>query len=212
MTTSPRQHIEEAGVIAVLRGVDPDAIVDVVEAIVDGGVTVVEVTAESPDAREAIATIDATFDDVLVGAGTVLDPAAVSQLVSAGASFIVSPVTDPDVIDVCHRADVLVAPGAYTPTEVYGAHEAGADLVKVFPAASGGPAHVRAIRGPLGDIPLLPTGGINADNAGAFIDAGAVAVGVGGAIVDHQAIEEGSFETIEANARAVADAVDATRQ
>lgn len=211
MTTDPLDRIAATGVIAVLRGIDPAAVPSVVEAIVDGGVDVVEITADSPAAVDAIETIEADFDDVLVGAGTVLDAEVVRRLTDAGAEFIVSPTTDETVIQAGHLAGVPVAPGAFTPTEVHRANRAGADLVKVFPASTGGPGHLRSLGGPLSGIDLLPTGGIDATNAGAYVEAGAVAVGVGGGIVDHKAIAAGTFDVIRANASDVVAAVEAAR-
>lgn len=204
-------RIVDAGVIAVLRGVDPPAVPDVVAAVVEGGVDVVEVTADSPAAAEVLTDLHGRFEDVLLGAGTVRDAATVGTMTDAGAAFVVSPTTDPAVIDACERRDVPVAPGAFTPTEVERADRAGADLVKVFPAATGGPGHVSALGGPLGDVPLVPTGGVGPGTAGDYIEAGAVAVGVGGAIVDHEAIAAGDFDRIRENAADVAGAVRAAQ-
>lgn len=207
MTGETFQRIVDERVIAVVRGVAPSEVVDVARTINAGGVGVVEVTADSPSAADAIGRIRDELPHLLVGAGTVLEAASLQELTDAGARFIVSPVVDEGVIDAAARRGVVAIPGAFTPTEVRRGLTAGADAVKIFPATSGGPAHVASIRGPLGDVPLVPTGGVTADNAGGFIDAGAVAVGVGSAIVDHAAIEAGDLSVIRDNTQAIVDAV-----
>lgn len=213
-TAMPKQQlgrITEGGVIAILRGVDPDSVVDVASAVVDGGVTALEVTADTPGVTDMIDTLSGSFDDVLIGAGTVLDAETARAVQLAGAEFVVTPTVNESVIETCNRYGTAVAPGAFTPTEALRAYEAGADLVKVFPAKSGGPEHVSAIGGPLSQIPLVPTGGVGPSNAGAYVDAGAVAVGAGSAIVSDEAVESESFETITDDARAMVEAVDAAR-
>lgn len=211
MTETPIERIVDTGVIAVLRGVDGSRAPDVVGAIEAGGVDVVEITADTAGAADIVETIDRTFEGVLVGAGTVLDADTAAAMARAGARFVVSPTVEQAVIETCHRHDVPVIPGAFTPTEVLRAHRAGADLVKVFPASTGGPGHLSALGGPLGHVQLVPTGGVDAGNAGSFIEAGAVAVGVGGAIVDDEAVRAGEFDTVRENARAVLAAVEAAR-
>jgi 2-dehydro-3-deoxyphosphogluconate aldolase/(4S)-4-hydroxy-2-oxoglutarate aldolase len=150
-------------------------------------------------------------DDALVGAGTVLDAETARAAQLAGAEFLVTPTVNRNVIRTANRYGTPIAVGAYTPTEALEAYQAGADAVKVFPAKTGGPDHVAAIGGPLPQIPLVPTGGVSAENAGAYVRAGAVAVGVGGSIVDHEAIDDDAYDQVEANARAVVEAVSAAR-
>lgn len=211
MRTDRLDRITDGGVIAILRGVNAASTVAVADAVVDAGVTALEVTADTPNAMSSIEAISGRVDDALVGVGTVLDAETARAAQLAGAEFLVTPTVNRDVIRTANRYGTPIAVGAYTPTEALEAYQAGADAVKVFPAKTGGPDHVAAIGGPLSQIPLIPTGGVGADNAGAYIRAGAVAVGVGSSIVDHEAIDDDAFDQIEANARAVVKAVSAAR-
>jgi len=204
-------QIGESGVIAILRGVDPESAIDVATAVIDGGVTALEVTADTPNVAETIGSLSDRFDDVLVGAGTVLDAETARAVQLAGAEFLVTPTVDVGVIETGNRYTTPVATGAFTPTEAIRAYEAGADFVKVFPAATGGPGHVAALGGPLPQIPLVPTGGVGPSNAGAYIEAGAAAVGVGSAIVTDDAVANEEYEVIAENARRTVDAVAAAR-
>jgi 2-dehydro-3-deoxyphosphogluconate aldolase/(4S)-4-hydroxy-2-oxoglutarate aldolase len=212
MRTDRLGRITDGGVIAILRGVERDDAVRVADAVVDAGVTALEVTADTPDATASIAAIADRVDDAVVGAGTVLDAETARAAQLAGAEFLVTPTVNRGAIRTANRYGTPIAVGAYTPTEALDAFEAGADLVKVFPAATGGPDHVAAIGGPLGQIPLVPTGGVGADDAGEYIDAGAAAVGVGSSIADGEAIAAGDFDAVRANARAVVEAVAAARE
>jgi 2-dehydro-3-deoxyphosphogluconate aldolase/(4S)-4-hydroxy-2-oxoglutarate aldolase len=199
-------------VIAILRGVGVEEAPAVADAVTDGGVTALEVTADTPDVTAAIEAVAERVDDAAVGVGTVLDAETARAAQLAGAEFVVTPTVNREVIRTANRYGTPIAAGAYTPTEAIEAFEAGADFVKVFPAKTGGPAHVAALGGPLSQVPLVPTGGVTADDAGAYVEAGAAAVGVGGAIVDHDAIEAGAYDRIAANARAVVEAVSAARE
>jgi 2-dehydro-3-deoxyphosphogluconate aldolase/(4S)-4-hydroxy-2-oxoglutarate aldolase len=206
------QRLVDSGTVAVMRGADAGTLVKTVEALREGGVTAIEITADNPDATAMIDTVAGSFDDeVIVGAGTVLDEETALETIRAGAEFVVGPTVEPDVVAACNRYGVLVAPGAFTPTEALTAYEAGADLVKVFPASSGGPGHLSGIKGPLPQIPLMPTGGVDADNAGEYIRAGAEVVGAGSALVPSDAVETGDFGRITANARAFSEAVEDAR-
>jgi 2-dehydro-3-deoxyphosphogluconate aldolase/(4S)-4-hydroxy-2-oxoglutarate aldolase len=213
MVTSQRERIEDSGVIAVLRGVPADRVTAVADAVVEGGVSALEVTAESPDAMEMIEQLSARYADepVSVGVGTVIDSETARAAQLAGASFVVCPTFDPDVVELCNRYDTLVAPGVFTPTEAQRAFEAGADMLKIFPAKTGGPDHLAALNGPLPQLPLVPTGGVGPENAGAYIEAGAVAVGAGSAIVSDDAVENEDYQTITERASALAEAVEAAR-
>lgn len=202
-------RIEENGVVAIVRGVEPARVVDVVDAIAEGGVNTIEITADSPDVLESLDRVTERVDDVLIGAGTVLDPETAVATLRAGAEFIVTPTLNEDVIRVANRYDALVAPGVATPTEALTAFEAGADMAKVFPASALGPDYVSSINGPLEQIPLLPTGGVSADNVADFFDAGATAVGVGSAIVDNEAVAAGDDDRIRENAETLLDAIPA---
>ncbi|WP_424013638.1 bifunctional 4-hydroxy-2-oxoglutarate aldolase/2-dehydro-3-deoxy-phosphogluconate aldolase [Halorubrum xinjiangense] len=212
MRTDRLDRITEGGVIAILRGVERDDAVAVADAVVDAGVTALEVTADTPNAMSSIEAIAERTDDALVGAGTVLDAETARAAQLAGAEFLVTPTVNHGVIRTANRYGTPVAVGAYTPTEAIEAYEAGADAVKVFPAKTGGPDHVAAIGGPLPQVPLVPTGGVGADNADEYVRAGAVAVGVGSSIVDDEAIADGDFDAIRENARAVVEAVAAARE
>ena len=212
MRTDRLDRITDGGVIAILRGVQPDDAVAVADAVVDAGVTALEVTADTPNATSSIETIADRVDDALVGAGTVLDAETARAAQLAGAEFLVTPTVNRDVIRTANRYGTPVVVGAYTPTEAIEAYEAGADAVKVFPAKTGGPDHVAAIGGPLPQVPLVPTGGVGADIAGEYVRAGAVAVGVGSSIVDGEAVADGDFDAIRSNARAVVEAVAAARE
>lgn len=209
-----RDRIVESGVVAVLRGVESDAIVPAAEAIHDAGVGALEVTADDPGAVGKVDALASAFEDTeaVVGAGTVLDGATASAVIDAGATFVVSPHTSVEVIRTCNRRGVLAAPGVMTPTEAATAMEAGADVLKVFPAKTVGPGHVSAIRGPFGDVDVVPTGGVSPEDVPAYFDAGAVAVGAGGSLVDHEAIADGDFDRVRETAAAFVDAVENARQ
>ena len=217
MAMTPRadvvRAIEESGVVAVVRLTDPRAGLDVAKALADGGVTAIEVTMTVPNAVALIAELSAALaGDVLIGAGTVVNAATARDVMLAGARFVVGPVFRPELIAGCHQHDVPAMPGCFSPTEILTAWEAGADIVKVFPATTLGPGFFKDLRGPLPQIKLMPTGGVTRDNAGAWIRAGAVAIGVGSALVDPAAVADKRFASIRANAahfiNAVRDARD----
>ncbi|HVS06158.1 MAG TPA: bifunctional 4-hydroxy-2-oxoglutarate aldolase/2-dehydro-3-deoxy-phosphogluconate aldolase [Candidatus Dormibacteraeota bacterium] len=175
------EEIHASRVIAIGRRLEPNSIPQVAEALVAGGVRAFEVTLDSPDAIDAIRSLAERHTDgsLLVGAGTVLDVASAAAAVQAGARFLVSPHTDLELIDWAVSRRMPFFPGAFTASEILAAWRAGASAVKLFPASAVGPAYVREMRGPLADVPLIPTGGVTLENAAAFIAAGAVAVGVG---------------------------------
>ncbi|WP_049927167.1 bifunctional 4-hydroxy-2-oxoglutarate aldolase/2-dehydro-3-deoxy-phosphogluconate aldolase [Halopiger goleimassiliensis] len=206
-------RIVENGVIAVLRGLEEDDIVPVARALVDAGVGAIEVTADDAHTRPKIAAIDRELadDEAVVGAGTVLDAPTAQSVIDAGATFVVSPGIDPDVVSTCNRHGVLAMPGVMTPTEAITALEAGADALKLFPATTVGPDHIGAIRGPLGDVDVIPTGGITANNAGDYLEAGAVAVGAGSALIDYEAIADGDMDRVRETAASFVDAVETAR-
>jgi 2-dehydro-3-deoxyphosphogluconate aldolase/(4S)-4-hydroxy-2-oxoglutarate aldolase len=190
-----------------LRGVPTEDVCRVVEAILDGGVTSVEITANTDgflDQLSAVAPVVADRGGVL-GAGTVLDPETAVAALDAGASFVVTPTLNEAVVETCNRYGVVSIPGVLTPTEALSAVEAGADACKIFPASSVGPAHVRSVRGPLSQIPLVPTGGVGPENAAAYFEAGATALGVGSSIAPDEAVRTGDLERITDNARTLVD-------
>ncbi|WP_144927038.1 bifunctional 4-hydroxy-2-oxoglutarate aldolase/2-dehydro-3-deoxy-phosphogluconate aldolase [Halorubrum salsamenti] len=205
-------RIVDSGVVAVLRGVEADQLIGITEALREGGVTAVEITADTPDVAEKLGEVAGSFDDeVVVGTGTVLDSETARTTLMAGAEFVVSPSLHEDVIETCNRYGAVSAPGVMTPTEAIRGYEAGADFVKVFPAKTVGPAHLGAMKGPLGQIPMMPTGGVGPDNAADYIDAGAFAVGAGGALVDYDAAERGDYEAITETAREFVRVVEDAR-
>ncbi|HEY4286707.1 MAG TPA: bifunctional 4-hydroxy-2-oxoglutarate aldolase/2-dehydro-3-deoxy-phosphogluconate aldolase [Puia sp.] len=177
------EQILEHKIVAILRGCNPVNIVEISQALYEGGIRLLEITLNSPGALDAIQQVAAQFGDrMVIGAGTVLTVEEVKAAVKAGARFILSPSLDVDVIRLTRDLGAVSVPGAFTATEILAAYRAGANIVKVFPA-SVGPAYFRDIRGPLPQIPLMPTGGVNLDNIRDFQKAGAVAFGVGSALV-----------------------------
>ena len=206
-------RIEALGIVAVIRLKDPAKLRAVVDAIADGGVRALEVTMTVPGAVELIRQLaPALPTGFLLGAGTVIDAATARAVIDAGASFVVGPVFRPDVIAACHERDVPAMPGCFSPTEILAAHDAGADIVKLFPATALGPQFIRDVRAPLPQVKLMPTGGVTLDNAGDWIRAGAVAVGLGSALLEAKAIESGRFDLIAVNARRVVESVAAARR
>jgi 2-dehydro-3-deoxyphosphogluconate aldolase/(4S)-4-hydroxy-2-oxoglutarate aldolase len=206
-------RVVDCGIVAVVRFSDPGPLVGVVRALADGGVTVAEVTLTVPNALDVIREAKRQLGDrVLLGAGTVLDPETARAALLAGAEFVVAPNLNPDVIRVCRRYDKVVMPGAFTPTEVLAAWEAGADVVKVFPAEVVGPAFFKALRGPLPQVKLMPTGGVDLTTAAEFLKAGAVCLGVGGQLVDPKAVAAGDFARITALARQYVEVVQKNRR
>ncbi|MEM1127880.1 MAG: bifunctional 4-hydroxy-2-oxoglutarate aldolase/2-dehydro-3-deoxy-phosphogluconate aldolase [Bacteroidota bacterium] len=192
----------KAGAVAVLRLPEPDRLLPTVEAIVEGGVTAIEVTMTVPGALEQIARMaDALGDTVVLGVGSVLDADTARAAITAGASYVVSPVFKPSIIAAAHTYEAAAMPGCFTPTEIQAAHEAGADIIKVFPANVVGTAFFKGVLAPMPHLRLMPTGGVTLDNAGDWLRAGACAVGVGSALLDKTAIAEGRYEVLTQNAR-----------
>jgi 2-dehydro-3-deoxyphosphogluconate aldolase / (4S)-4-hydroxy-2-oxoglutarate aldolase len=188
----------EAGIVAVVRSPDPGPILPALAALADGGVMVAEVTLTVPNALAVLADAKARLGDrLLLGAGTVLDAETCRAAIAAGADFIVSPTLNLDVIATTRRYGKLSLPGAFTPTEILTAFEAGADIIKVFPAECLGPAFFKAMRGPLPQIPLMPTGGVDTQTAGEFLAAGAVCLGLGSQLVEPQALAASNFKRIQ---------------
>lgn len=196
-------EIERVGVLPVIRADSTDEARAVIEAVRLGGISIIEVTMTVPGAVELISELSASYgDDVLIGAGTVLDPETATKCIAAGAKFIISPALNIDTIMACREFGTVVMPGALTPTEVVTAWNAGADFVKIFPAGSmGGASYLKSLKAPLPHIKLIPTGGVSLDTAASFIEAGASAVGVGADLVDLKAVRDGRAEEITANAR-----------
>jgi len=196
--------IEALGVVAVIRLKDGGKLRAVVDALAAGGVKALELTMTVPGAVELIRHLaPALPPGFLLGAGTVLDSETARAVIGAGAGFVVSPVFRPAIVHTCHECGIPAMPGCFSPTEILAAYECGADIVKVFPATMLGPQFIKDVRAPLPQVKLMPTGGVTVDNAGDWIRAGAVAVGLGSALVDAAAIERGAFDVIEGKARQV---------
>ncbi len=197
------QHIKDTGIIPVVRATSADEAMRAIDAIREGGISVLEITMTVPGAIKVIEQVSQRYGkDALVGAGTVLDPEIAEACVSSGAQFVVSPALNLETIACCRRLDVPVMPGALTPTEVVQAWNAGADFVKVFPAgAVGGASYLKALKAPLPQIEMIPTGGVSIITAADFIRAGAAALGVGTDLVDIEALREGQAAHITERAK-----------
>ena len=206
------EQVERLGVVAVIRIKEPAKLRAVVDALVDGGVRALEVTMTVPGAVGLIRDLAPTLPEgFLLGAGTVTSVENAHAVIDAGATYVVSPVFQPAVIAACHQRDVAAMPGCFSPTEIFEAHALGADIIKVFPATSLGPQFIKDVRAPLPQVRLMPTGGVSIDNASDWIRAGAVAVGIGSALLDAKAIDDGRFDVITANARRLLANVAASR-
>lgn len=205
--------IREIGIIPVIRADSPDAAIAVVDALAEAGLVIAEITMTVPRAIDAIDAVSKRFADrMLVGAGTVTDADTARRAADVGAEFVVSPCLVREVIEAARGAGVAVLPGALTPTEVFEAHSAGADMVKVFPAQNvGGASYLRALRGPFPDIPLVPTGGVTLANVREMFDAGAAAVGVGSELISKEALARRDYRAIGALARQFVGAVRQAR-
>ena len=195
-------------VIAVIRMSDTEKLIRVVEAIKRGGVRAIEITMTTPSALEIIAAMaKRKTAGTLIGAGTVLDAATADAVIRAGAEFVVSPITNFDMIAACKRNDIFVAPGALSPTEIVVAWEHGADVVKVFPATSVGPKYFQDLKGPLPQVRLMPTGGVSIKNAREFIRSGACCVAIGTALLDKKAIAAEDWDALTAKAKALVESL-----
>jgi 2-dehydro-3-deoxyphosphogluconate aldolase/(4S)-4-hydroxy-2-oxoglutarate aldolase len=196
------RRVLDCGIVAVIRSPDSNLLVEVARALADGGIDVIEITMSVPNALDVLRQVrQALGDRLLLGAGTVLDPETARAVLLAGAEFIVAPTLNLEVIRLCQRYDKLVMPGAYTPTEILTAWEAGADIVKVFPADTVGPAFFKTLRGPLPQIRLMPTGGVDLSTAADFLKAGACCLGVGSQLVDPKLVAAKNFGRIGELAR-----------
>lgn len=205
--------IRTSGVIAIMRASSSDQLLRAAEAIRAGGVCAIEVTLTTPGALTVIERAVAQLDEgVVFGAGTVLDAESARAAILAGAQFLVSPTLNLGLIEIAHRYSVPVFPGAYTPTEILTAWEAGADMVKVFPASIGGPEYIRALKAPLPQVELMPVGGVELNNAAEFVRAGATALGVGSALINQRLLDTGEFGELTERARRFIEAVTEGRK
>ena len=201
-----------SGALGIIRVNQAEGLVRIARALQQGELNCIEITMTTPGALRAIEEASEELTGVLMGAGTVLDATTARQAILAGAKFLVTPTVKLDVIEIAHRYGKVVIAGAMTPTEILTAWEAGADMVKVFPASVLGPSYLKAVHGPLPQIQLVPTGGITADNAGEFIRAGAAMVCAGGWLVDKKAVAKGRYEVLTERARLLAETVSKARK
>ena len=206
------QRLLDAGIIAIIRADCPDELPAAAQALADGGVTAIEVTMTTPNALEIVRDAAAKFGDrILMGVGTVLSEETCVSAILAGAQFIVTPVTKPEVIRACHRYGKPIISGAYTPTECLLAHESGADFVKLFPAEQLGPTYIRSILAPLPMLRIIPTGGVTPETAPALLNAGCVALGAGTALVSKDILESRDWPALTARAAAFVRAIREAR-
>ncbi|MFV9511343.1 bifunctional 4-hydroxy-2-oxoglutarate aldolase/2-dehydro-3-deoxy-phosphogluconate aldolase [Tepidibacillus sp. LV47] len=208
------QEIMENGVVAIIRGAKPENILPIAKALKDGGIKTLEITVETPKVLTLIEKVSDEFgDDLIVGAGTVLDPVTARAAIMSGAKFIFSPTVNVETIQMAKRYGVISIPGALTPTEIITAYEHGADIIKVFPANVFGPKYLKDIHGPLPHIPLMPTGGLDLTNVADYIKAGGVAVGIGSSLVNtKKMIDETYLKELESNASKFVLAVRKARE
>ena len=205
-------RIKQERAVAVIRTDSIESALRTAEAVVAGGFRAIEITFSFADAAPAIEQLAQNNErDLLIGAGTILTREQVHEAVEAGARFLVSPCVLPEVIDAAHELQVAIIPGAFTPTEIYTAHSLGADIVKIFPAVKFGPEYLKAVRGPLPQIPIMPTSGVDASNVGDWFRAGAVAVGAVSSVLDPELIRNGNWTELTRRAREFMDAVRAAR-
>jgi len=206
------KKIEQVGVVAVVRVDSTKSLLKVFDALEQGGVTAVEVTMTTPKAIDVIANaVEHYAGQVIIGVGTVLDAETARAAILAGAEFVVGPTLNPKVIEMARRYNKMVVPAGFTSTEILHAWELGADIVKVFPTSSVGPAYIKDVKGPLPQIKLMPTGGVRVDNAADFIKAGASVLAVGGNLVSKKAVAEGDFEFIRDAAQRFVEEVKKAR-
>jgi 2-dehydro-3-deoxyphosphogluconate aldolase/(4S)-4-hydroxy-2-oxoglutarate aldolase len=195
------QRLLDPGIIAIIRADASEGLVEAAGALLAGGVTAMEVTMTTPGALGVIAEVTARFGDrILMGVGSVIDPGTVDAAVQAGAQFVVTPVTKPEVIAACNRLEKPIASGAFTPTECLLAHESGADFVKLFPAEAVGPAYIKSLLAPLPQLRMIPTGGVTPATVAAFYQAGSVAYGVGSSLVSKEILKTHDWEGLTAKA------------
>ena len=204
--------ISESGAVAIIRMADSEKLMKVAEAIHKGGVSAIEVTMTTPNALSVIEKIASEMGDTIqIGVGSVLDEETARLAINAGAEFVVSPIFKKEIVEMAHRYDKAAMPGAFTPTEILAAWEAGADVVKIFPADILGMAFFKGVLAPMPQIKMMPTGGVNPDNAGDWLRVGAYAVGIGSALLDKKAIAEGDYKKVTENAQRMCKSIAAVR-
>jgi 2-dehydro-3-deoxyphosphogluconate aldolase/(4S)-4-hydroxy-2-oxoglutarate aldolase len=203
----------DCGAIAVIRLADPNKLIKVAQAIYEGGVSGIEITMTVPDAINVIKQASLELGSYMnIGVGSVLDAVTAQKAIDAGAKYVVSPIFKKEIIDAAHKNDVPVMPGAFTPTEVQTAYEAGADIIKIFPADVVGMAFFKGVLAPMPHLKLMPTGGVSLTNAGEWLKAGACAVGVGSALLDNKAISAGNYQVLTDNAKILIGSIKKAKQ
>ncbi len=206
------QRLLNPGIVAIIRAESSEQLVGVAAALAEGGITAIEVTMTTPNALQVITEVAARFGDrIVMGVGTVLDTETCRAAILAGAEFVVTPVTKPEVIRLCNRYGKPIASGAFTPTEALLSYESGADFVKLFPADQVGPTYIKNILAPLPMLQIIPTGGVSPETVGDFVRAGSVAVGAGSTLISKEALKKGDFAAITARAREFVNAIQAAR-
>ena len=197
-------RILEEVVIAVVRVENPDKLLSIVQAIYSGGIRVIEITMTIPNAFQMIRKLDLEFNgNILIGVGSVLTAKDAELAIKAGAKYVVSPILDTEIINIAHKYDVPAIPGCFTPTEIYNAYKEGADLIKIFPANITGKEFIKAVKVPIPNLKLIPTGGVSLTNVKDWLEAGASAVGIGSSLLDKQAIRNNNYEKLKYNAEVV---------
>lgn len=212
MTLEVLNKIITCGVVAIMRARSSEQLIAVSDAILQGGINTIEVTMTTPGALDVVNQATSKYgDDVVFGMGSVLDAETVRAAILAGAQFIVCPTLKIETIEICKRYSIPVMPGAYTPTEILTAWEAGASLVKVFPASVGGPAYIKAIKAPLPQVRLSAVGGVDLENTATFINSGAEVVGIGGELVNQKFVDDRDFKTITDRAKRFREEIEKGR-
>ena len=210
--TEVLEKVKELGLLAVIRGPSPELTVKMVEALVAGGVLGIEITYSTPNAEEVVRTLSKQFgDSIVLGMGTLTKPEQSTCAKEAGANFLVSPICEPNLVKSMVASGLVTMAGAFTPTEVFQAYSLGVDVVKIFPGSQGGPAYMKALKGPFPYIPMMPTGGVNAGNMAEWFSVGAVALGAGSELCPPQLAKDGKFDEITKRAAEFVKVVRAAR-
>jgi 2-dehydro-3-deoxyphosphogluconate aldolase/(4S)-4-hydroxy-2-oxoglutarate aldolase len=211
--TQVLEKVKELGLLAVIRGPSPELTVQMVEALVKGGVLGIEITYSTPNAEEVVKTLVGKFgDQIVLGMGTLTKPEQATSAKAAGANFLVSPISEANLVKAMVASDLLTMAGALTPTEVFQAYSLGTDVVKVFPGSVGGPGYIKALKGPFPYIPMMPTGGVSAGNVADWFAAGVVAVGAGSELCPPALAKEGNFAEITRRAAEFVQIVKSARR
>lgn len=209
MTNATLEKLVSSGIVAVVRRVDPNKVDQLVQSLIAGGVTGIEVTMDSEKSLEKISELKSAYgSQAVIGAGTVLNESQAKEAISAGADFIFAPTLDRKTIEYTKIHGKIMIPGAFTPTEIYQGYLWGADMIKVFPASILGPDFIKNLSGPLSEVPLMPTGGISLDNIKDYFDVGVTAAGVGGSLVKERLIAQENWEELEVLARSFVEIKD----